>query len=154
MASLPASSSQGRRRAGLHSVQEEQENRVKTRGCGSWTPHSINPVLARMVGRGFKHPWPFTHRLCAARAVKSLFGKTLCWQVQCVLAARSPWGCPRPFQLSLGIPACTCSQRGSGAAVPEELRVAAAGLRVCPGFPTACPLPAIIENHHQNKGGG
>lgn len=56
------------------SVQEGWGSRVKTRGCGSLTPRSVNLVLAHVVGRGSKRPWPFIHRLRAAGAVKPLFG--------------------------------------------------------------------------------
>lgn len=38
-------------------------------------------------------------------------GETLRWQVRRVLAARWPWGCPRPLRPSRGIPARTCSRR-------------------------------------------
>ena len=48
---------------------------MKTRGYSGLTPHSVNLALAYVVGWGFKYPWPFIHELCAAQAVKPLFGR-------------------------------------------------------------------------------
>lgn len=72
--------------------------------------------------------------LCRAGCKAALWVRN-CWQVQYVLAARWPWGCPQLFQLSLGIPHAPAA-RGE-VVKPELLLVAVLGLMVCPVFPTA-----------------
>lgn len=46
----------------------------ENRGAVVCHPTPFYLAHASVVGRGFEHPWPFIHRLCAGWAVKPLFG--------------------------------------------------------------------------------